>query len=110
MSPKSLSIHGRLRRKLVSASPALIDVLRRSRTISTLRTTPWIACDPKWPLAGDPNTKVTLENGTSDPPLTQTCSMDNTVSFFEKGAGPPLPVIYAGPVTMNPGLVVIGGA
>jgi hypothetical protein len=75
-----------------------------------LRTTPWMACDPKWPLAGDPNTRVTLENGTSDPPLTQTCSMDSTVSFFEKGAGPPLPVIYAGPVTMNPGLVVTGGA
>jgi len=57
------------------------------------RTTPWIACEPKWPLAGDPNTRVTLENGTSVPPLTQTCSIDSTVSFFEKGAGAPLPVI-----------------
>src|SRR4029077_5123635 len=71
-------------------------------------TTPWIACAPKWPLAGAPNTRVTLENGTSDPPLTQTCSVDSTVSPFENGAGAPLPVIVARPVTMKPWLVMAG--
>ena len=36
------------------------------------RTTPWIACVPKWLLAGVPNVNVMFENLTLLPPRTQT--------------------------------------
>ena len=40
------------------------------------RTAPLIACEPKWPLAGIPNTNVMFENPTWVPPVTQTVSGD----------------------------------
>jgi hypothetical protein len=47
------------------------------RGYSRTRTAPLIACEPKWPLAGVPNTSVTFENRAWVPPVTQTVSGDN---------------------------------
>ncbi len=40
------------------------------------RTAPLIACEPKWLLAGSPNTNVMFENLTWFPPVTQIVSGD----------------------------------
>ena len=61
-----------------------------------MRTTPWMACDPKClAAAGPPNTSVMFEfgneNWTSFPPLTQTCSVEEG-GFVSNGAICPFPV------------------
>src|SRR5580698_440914 len=65
-----------------------------------LSTTPWSGNIPKCMLAGAPNFTVIFENFTSVPPSTHIVS----VVGFPNDAGPPLPVMYAGPVTTNPSL------
>ena len=42
-----------------------------------VRAAPWIACDPKCPLAGAENTNVMFENSNVVPPVTQTWSGDS---------------------------------
>lgn len=61
-----------------------------------LRTTPWIACEPKCVVAGLPlaNFNVTFEYSTSAPPVMQICSCDSP-DFFWNGATLPLPVMSA---------------
>src|ERR1700679_222031 len=60
-----------------------------------IRTTPWMACDPKCVVAGPPKTSVMLElgieYGISSPPVTQTCS-DDEGGLVSKGALLPFPV------------------
>jgi hypothetical protein len=55
-----------------------------------------MACDPKCPVAGPVNISVMfefgIEYGTSFPPVTQTCSVDEGGSV-SKGALIPFPVI-----------------
>jgi hypothetical protein len=51
-------------------------------------------------LAGNPNVKVMFENLTLLAPKTQIVSGE----VFPNGGGPPLPVMYAGPLTTNPPL------
>lgn len=61
---------------------------------------------PKCPVAGPVNTKVMLENSTSDPPVIQTCSVVGPLA--SKGAGFPLPVMnVAVPFTLK--RVVVAG-
>jgi hypothetical protein len=50
---------------------------------------------PKWPVAGlvVVKVRVTFENSTSVPPVTQTWSVEGPLD--SKGAGLPLPVILA---------------
>ena len=61
---------------------------------------------PKCPVAGLVlvNVRVTFENSTSVPPVMQTWSVDGP--FASKGAGLPLPVILASPVTTKRPVVV----
>ena len=61
---------------------------------------------PKCPVAGPVNTRLTFENGTSAPPVMQTCRVDGPLA--SKGAGFPLPVMLTWPVTTKPALVVAG--
>jgi hypothetical protein len=69
-------------------------------------TTPWIAWGPKWLVAGPVYTILIFENETEDPPKMHTWSVD--APFDSKGAGLPLPVVVAVPVTTTPGPVVAG--
>jgi hypothetical protein len=57
-----------------------------------LRTTPWMACVPKWFVAGPLNTNVTFAVGTSFPPVTQICREDES-GVVLKVALLPFPVI-----------------
>ena len=58
-----------------SVPVAASRVIRRG--YSRTRTAPLIACEPKWPLAGAPNTSVTFENRAWVPPVTHTVSGDS---------------------------------
>src|SRR5579859_3803555 len=64
-------------------------------------TTPWMACVPKWMLAGAPKAMVTFEYFTSAPPKTQIVSGDG----LPNGAGLPLPVMVAVPVITKPSVI-----
>src|ERR1700689_16712 len=83
-------------RERVSAPPGELGY-RSFPNSSTggLRTTPWMACDPKCVAAGPPNTSVIFEFVTeyrpSSPPVTQTCSVD-TGGSDSNGAMLPFPV------------------
>jgi len=63
-------------------------------------TTPWIACDPKCPVAGPVYTNVTFDHSTLDPPMMQTCRVDGPI--LSKGAGLPFAEVVAGPVIIRP--------
>src|ERR1039457_754274 len=59
----------------------------------TFLTTPWIACVPKCPVAGPVYTSVTFEYGIIDPPMIQTCRVDDPI--LSKGAGLPFAEVVA---------------
>jgi hypothetical protein len=63
-------------------------------------TTPWIACVPKWPVAGPVYTSVTFDHSISDPPMIQTCRVDGPI--LSKGAGLPFAEVVAVPVSIMP--------